>query len=115
MTDPEAPPVEPAPPVEDEPLVDDPTTEVNEAAPDAELRAWAAENGIEGVPASGKLSAQWRTDILAAMEAAAAEVPPAPDPEPEPEEEPVAEELVVEYRSVFQPPDTWVSSQTFTA
>lgn len=73
MTDPESPETlaaaeEPAP-------VDDPTTEVREDASDAELRAWARDNGVEGVPASGKLSSAWRETIINAMAAALAADP----------------------------------------
>lgn len=62
-TDPAATAEEPAP-------VDDPTTAVDESASDAELRAWAKDNGIEDVPASGRLSAAWRDQIITAMAAA---------------------------------------------
>ena len=58
------------PAVEEPAPVDDPDTAVNEAASDAELRAWAKDNGIEDVPASGRLSAVWRDQIVAAMAAA---------------------------------------------
>jgi len=100
-----------------------------EDASDAELRMWARDNGIEDVPGSGKLSATWRETITTAMTAAldpkdeasaedtslasstssettmdGEEASPSTEPEP-----------VAEYRSVFQAPATWVSSQTFTA
>jgi len=100
-----------------------------EDASDAELRTWARDNGIEDVPGSGKLSATWRETITTAMTAAldpkdeasaedtslasstssetttdGEEASPSTEPEP-----------VAEYRSVFQAPATWVSSQTFTA
>lgn len=177
MTDPESPEVlaaeEPAP-------VDDPTTAVREDASDAELRAWAKDNGIEDVPTSGRLSSAWRETIINAMAAALAadpkeevsaettstdsltpesetvpeetvtteetttlsadgevsslsteepeaEVEAAPvetepeatvDEEPEVEEEkkPVAPEFETgTYRSVFKAPNTFVSSQAYTA
>lgn len=125
-----------------------------EDASDAQLRAWAKDNGIDGVPASGRLSATWRDQITAAMNAAAeaaaapAEESPA-EPEAEPEivstdqsspdsteeespaeaEEEVAAERPLtgpgsdqpefahggpDYRSVFQAPDTWMTSQAYT-
>lgn len=40
---------------------------VSEDISDATLRAWARDNGIEDVPASGKLSATWREQITNAM------------------------------------------------
>lgn len=118
------PTTEPAP-------VDDATAA--EDASDAELRTWARDNGIDGVPATGRLSATWREQITAAI-AAAAEPPPAEEePEPVVEEELVVEEPVAEeepeaeevkpvapewetgvYRSVFQAPDTFVTSQAYT-
>lgn len=133
-TDPAVTAEEPAP-------VDDPTTAVNEAASDAELRTWAKDNGIEDVPASGRLSAAWRDQIIAAMAAALdpkAEVSAVATPpesstsvettmtEEEPgssgEEasastEPVQPEFDNpwgEYRSVFQAPDTFMTGQAFT-
>lgn len=110
-----------------------------EDASDAQLRAWARENGIEDVPGSGKLSAAWREQITAAM---AAEL--AMDPKDEGSVEPASSksspttettsttgdstdqensgsteeetpEPAPEYRSVWQAPETWVSSQAFTA
>lgn len=77
--------------VEEPAPVDDPDTAVNEAASDAELRAWAKDNGIEDVPASGRLSATWRDQIVAAMAAAldpkdeASVEPSSPESSPTPE------------------------------
>lgn len=106
-----------------------------EAASDAELRAWAKDNGIDGVPTSGKLSTSWREQITAAMAAALdpkaeASVEATP-PESSTSVETMTEEKEtgfgesstqtkpefepVEYRSVFQAPNTFVTSQTFTA
>lgn len=114
-------------------LVDDPVTAVDESAPDAELRAWAKDNGIEDVPASGRLSAAWREEILAAMTAALdseeeppVEAPPAESPPLVSTEDPVEEESQTErpvqpefetgeYRSVFKAPNTFVTSQNYTA
>lgn len=129
MTQPEPAPEE-GTPIFTEPVVEETSAE---DASDAELRAWAKDNGIEGVPGSGKLSAAWREQITNAMAAALdpkdeasveatssesstsletmnetseEEVPPsAEEPEPEPE---------VEYRSVFQAPNTFVTSQQYT-
>src|SRR5690242_7897546 len=71
----------PVEPVVDDTAASDPT--------DAELRAWASANGIEGVPASGKLSAAWREQITAAMAAEAApEAPEEPEPAASEEAEP---------------------------
>ena len=113
------PTTEPAP-------VDDATAA--EDASDAELRTWARDNGIDGVPATGRLSATWREQITAAI-AAAAEPPlieeepvelvveePAAEEEPEAEEvKPVAPEWETGvYRSVFKAPDTFVTSQAYT-
>jgi hypothetical protein len=110
-----------------------------EDASDAQLRAWARDNGIEDVPGSGKLSAVWREQITAAM---AADL--AMDPKDEGSVEPASSksspttettsttgdstdqknlgsteeespEPAPEYRSVWQAPETWVSSQAFTA
>jgi hypothetical protein len=117
-----------------EPVTTDEDTTVEDAT-DAELRAWARDNGIEGVPASGRLSATWREQITAAMTAALdpkeegsaeattpesstsveettteTDTPDGESPSPSTESEPV-----VEYRSVFQPPNTFVDSQTFTS
>jgi hypothetical protein len=130
-------PVDPAPeaPVEsvstepDPVLVDDPTTSVDEAASDADLRAWAKDNGIEDVPASGRLSATWREQILAAQAAAAAPVveeetvvdsTDQSTPDSTDEETPVEVEEVKPtgpewetgvYRSVFQAPNTFIVNQ----
>lgn len=115
-----------------------------EDASDAALRAWARDNGVEGVPASGRLSASWREQITSAM--AAASLDPkeeataeatstdmstsettTEDGEPwisDPEElAQLKEELdaaleadkVVEYRTPWEPPDTWVTGQSYTA
>lgn len=136
MTD----PVNTEPTVDESAPVDDPTTAVNEAASDAELRAWAKENGIEGVPASGKLAASWREIIVNAMavaldpkEEASAEATSTSEPSTPPAttmatdstpagesssvqtETEVETEPVWEYRSVFQPPNTFVSSQAYTS
>ena len=122
----------------------DETETPEEAASDAALRSWAKDNGIEGVPASGRLSATWRDQITAAMaaaldpkEEASAEAtssesstssdttktdPEEPTQEDGSTEAPVAEPAPVqpefetgEYRSVFRAPETWVHSQTYTA
>jgi hypothetical protein len=138
-------PVEPT--IAEEPVVTEPViTEdsTTEDASDAALRAWAKENGIEGVPASGKLSAVWRDQITTAMAVALDpkdEVSVAPEDSPEsstsettteepasgssgeeetspPTEEPVAvqpEFETGEYRSVFKAPNTFVSGQAYTA
>lgn len=126
MTQPESVPEE-GTPIFTEPVVEEVSAE---DASDAELRAWAKDNGIEGVPASGKLSSAWRDQITAAM---AAKLDPKEEVSvegtssessisvetmteetstediTEPEREPT------EYRSVFKPPNTFVSSQAFTA
>lgn len=114
-----------------------------EDASDAQLRQWAKDNGIEGVPASGKLSATWREQITGAMADALNDVATALDPKGEDSaeatssesstllkakaekasEEPVVEDKesapaeppVVEYHSVFEAPNTYVTSQAFTA
>lgn len=117
-----------------------------EDASDAQLRAWAKDNGVEGVPTSGRLSAVWRENIILAMTRALALDPKdagtaqattptdsstSSDTETEttseegldkpaevklelPLEKPLATP-VVEYRSVWEAPNTYVSSQTFTA
>ncbi len=54
------------PPVVTEPVATEEPVTAEEVS-DAELRAWAKDNGIEGVPASGKLSASWREQITTAM------------------------------------------------
>lgn len=135
-------------PVVAEPVVtEDPATVAAEDASDAQLRAWAKENGIEGVPASGKLSAAWREQITTAMAAPVTSeeetissgsftsvetlgettVILTPDEADDPvgeeslaaevvEPEPVAPEFETgEYRSVFKAPNTFMSSQAFTA
>ena len=129
--------------IEDPVVTDSATTEDSvtaaEDTTDAQLRLWAKDNGIEGVPASGRLSAFWREKITAAMASTL-------DPKEEdsvvdtssPEsstsvettmeetetgtsgeetspstEEPVkvAPEFETgEYRSVFKPPNTFVNS-----
>ena len=106
-----------------------------EVASDAALRAWAKDNGIEDVPASGRLSASWRDQITSAMAAALdpkdedSVESTSPDsststetkektttPESESEPAPAAESIPeVEYHSVFKPPNTFMSSQAFTA
>lgn len=130
-----------------------------EAASDAALRTWAKDNGIESVPANGKLSAAWREQITNAMAGALTDVATALDPKGEDSVEPTSsdssisvkattepddstdeespaedsadepeEELVVEepepvapefetgtYRSVFKAPNTFVTSQAYTA
>lgn len=150
MTLPEG--VQPSGPTQDEPAVVEEATSAfpdetveeetpEEAASDAALRAWARDNGIEGVPASGKLSAAWRDQITAAIAEAATEEPAEEEAAQEddfPQEDedqaeveaafdsgekvlttppaPVQPEFEqVEYRSVFKAPNTWVSSQTFTS
>lgn len=128
-------------------LVDDPATAVDESASDAELRAWARDNGLTGVPTGGRLSAAWREQIVTAM-AAALDPKEEASAEPSPtsdsstpvttgtttvemtvvsstgeetslstEKTPVQPEFAHggEYRSVFYAPNTFVSSQTFTA
>lgn len=157
--------IEPAKPVEEqtavseetvaeEPVVSESDTSgedtTAEDASDAQLRQWAKDNGIDGVPASGRLSATWRDQISAAMAAALNDMATALDPkdedsaedtssessipveeettsetedatdESDPEEEvevvPVAPEFETgTYRSVFKAPNTFVSSQAFTA
>lgn len=134
-----------------------------EDASDAQLRQWAKDNNIEGVPATGRLSAAWRDQISAAMASALNDMATALDPKEEAsvevtssdpsdqsememttstngeetssqtndssDEESQDEEEVVEeevapvapefetgtYRSVFKAPDTFVSSQAYTA
>jgi hypothetical protein len=127
-----------------------------EDASDSQLRAWAKANGVEGVPAGGRLSAVWRENIILAMtkalgsdpkdEGTATATPEADSPgasatststetvteETRTEvalEKPVEVKLEQplkpiqaefdnpsgEYRSVWKAPDTWVTSQTFTA
>lgn len=147
------------PAVEEPAPVDDPVTVVDESASDAELRAWAKDNGVEDVPTSGRLSAAWRETILTAMaaaldpkEEASAEATSTPEvstssdtvteeipttetvstPDGEstsvPTEEPVSEDEepgdprldmpefeTGEYRSVYKAPDTFVTTQAFTA
>jgi len=134
-----------------EPAVEVPTVEVvpeetpEEIASDAALRAWAKDNGIEDVPASGRLSAAWREQITAAMAAA---LDPKDEASAETEDssasstsemvtteetttdgesgeestsaptEPVQPEFdnpSGEYRSVFKAPAEWVHSQVYTA
>lgn len=135
MTEPEEPTVTEETVVTESVATEEPTT--TEEISDAELRAWAKENGIEGVPASGKLSATWREQITVAMAAAL-------DPKEEAsvdaistesststetsstdqestdstdEETPVeaAAKPVFEYRDYFQAPNTFVTSQTYTS
>lgn len=117
--------------------VEDPAMAAEDAT-DAELRAWAKDNGIDGVPASGKLSATWRDQITAAMAAAAEPVveeetvvdstdestPDSTEEETLAEEEPEVEAEEVKptgpewesgvYRSVFQAPNTFITSQEHT-
>lgn len=120
-------------PVVEEPPVDE--ASAAEDASDAALRAWARDNGIEGVPGSGKLSAAWREQITAAMTAALdpkeevsaeatspessisveTETTSTSEENPHPTEEPKQPEPVFEYRSVFEAPNTFVSSQAYTA
>lgn len=112
----------PETPVTEDPVVTEPVTTEDqvtaEDASDAALRAWAKDNDVEGVPGSGKLSAAWReqltNDMAAALdpkvEASAETVSPESSTS-----ETMTEEPAVEYRSVFEPPETWVSSQHFTA
>ncbi len=54
---------------------DEETETPEEAASDAVLRQWAKDNGIDGVPASGRLSAAWREEITAAMAESQAQNP----------------------------------------
>lgn len=102
--------------------------ETPEDASDAKLRAWARENGIEGVPGKRTpLSTEWREGITNAMTAAlnpkaedsAGVTSSEPSASPETTTEPLSgektSEPVVEYRSVFQAPNTFVSSQAYTA
>lgn len=127
------------PTVDPAPVAEEETPE--EAASDAALRQWAKDNGIEGVPTSGRLSAAWRDEITAAMADAQAQspkveasvsvtssepstsdtaetAPPTGGPEVTEEEAAPApiplEREQMEYRSVFRPPNTWISSQTYT-
>lgn len=120
-----------------------------EDASDAQLRAWAKDNGMEGVPTTGRLSAVWRENIILAMtealaadpkDAGTAQATPAVDSPgssgtssgtetettelEKPAEVKLEKPLKVqpefdnpagEYRSVWYPPDTYVSSQAFTA
>lgn len=89
-----------------------------EDASDAALRAWAKDNGIEGVPGSGKLSAAWRDQITAAMTAALDPKEEASAEVASPESsssETSSEEPVVEYRTPYVPPETWVTGQLYTA
>lgn len=138
--------------VAEEPLVTESVTTDDAAtaedASDADLRAWAKDNGIEGVPASGKLSAAWRDQIVSAMaekldpkeedsagttsfesstsvettnteeELLSGENDSSSEPEEEAAEEPEVvqpEREPTEYRSVYKAPNTFVSSQAFTA
>lgn len=139
------------PTVAEEPLVTETVTtddaSTAEDASDADLRAWAKDNGIEGVPASGKLSAAWREQIVDAMaekldpkeedsagttstesstsvetktgeEPLSGEKDSSSEPEKEVAEEPEVvqpEREPTEYRSVYKAPNTFVSSQAFTA
>lgn len=126
MTEPE--------PTNTEPTVETPAEDTFvEDASDAKLRAWAKDNGIDGVPGKRvKLSDAWREKITNAMAAAlnpkaeasakatssessiSVEKKTAEAPSGE-TDSPSTEEPVVEYRSVFQAPDTFVSGQAFTA
>lgn len=120
-----------------------------ELAADAQLRLWAKANGIEDVPANGRLSAAWREQITAAMTAAlvvdpkeeasaettstessdssssetTTETPSDGPTEEEPKAEVKLEPALPNipefetgtYRSVFYPPNTFVSSQYYTS
>lgn len=116
-----------------------------ELAADAQLRLWAKANGIEDVPASGRLSAAWREQITTAMTAALVADPkeeasagttstessdssssetttetPSDGPTDEVKLEQPALPNIPEfetgtYRSVFYPPNTFVSSQYYTS
>jgi hypothetical protein len=132
---PAAEPVDSALPEATEPVTVAEEPVASEDASDAELRAWAKENGIEGVPTSGKLSAAWREQITAAMAAALdpkdeASADSSTSVETTTEEttgsgesasaptEPVQPEFdnpYGEYRSVFKAPETFVHSQTYTS
>lgn len=91
----------------------------DESSSDAVLRTWARDNGIDGVPASGKLSASWRDQITAAMAEAQAEDPKVEDSAEGTSSSELSDKVApefepAEYRSVFKAPNTWVTSQTFT-
>lgn len=156
--------IQPAEPVKstvaEDPVVSEPDTtedtatveeDASEDASDSQLRQWAKDNGIEGVPASGRLSATWRDQISAAMAAALNDMATALDPKDEDSAEatssdsstpmetettddstdqsnldstneenaepaPVAPEFETgTYQSVFKAPNTFVTSQAFTA
>lgn len=130
----------------------EPEPTVAEGTSDADLRAWAKDNGIDDVPASGKLSVSWRETITNAMAAAldpkdegtaetTSTTSSTPETEtksetewiPDPEEREAlkadldealaadlqllkeAEEPVVEYRTPWVAPETWVTGQAYTA
>ena len=134
-------PVDSSDVMEESAPVDETSTEDTsvEDASDAALRAWARDNGIEGVPGSGKLSAAWREQITAAMtadldpkEEVSAESGDSPESSTSVETmtetttgssgeetsaptEPVQPEFETgEYRSVFKAPNTFITSQTYT-
>jgi len=123
--------------VSSEPAVAAPEPEVDpEDASDAQLRTWAKDNGIEDVPANGKLSAAWREQITAAMAGALAVDPKAEvtaEATTEPstlketttekagtsttgeETTPPTEPEPAPYRTPWVAPHTWVTGQSFTA
>lgn len=105
---------------------------------DADLRSWARDNGVEGVPGSGKLSAAWREKITIAMamtwpsgveeralplsqvfdgtEAVHIELESDLRTDLEIKKElGLGVDPVVGYRSVFVAPNTFVTSQHFTS
>jgi hypothetical protein len=124
---------------EPEPEVSD-SAETAEDASDAQLRQWAKDNNIEGVPASGRLSSSWREQITNSMissldpkeedsaedtsstetssltteeETASSTTEGEAVEEPEVPVQPEFETGT--YRSVFKAPDTFVSGQAYTA